>query len=81
MVRINLPLEPRGLQREIAARYVGVSATKFDQLVSDGRMPHPKKVDHRLVWDRNALDLAFDRLPEDGPVEVNPWDQMLNDGT
>lgn len=35
---------PRGLSREDAARYVGVGATKFDQMVSDRLMPRPKKV-------------------------------------
>lgn len=31
----------RGLRREEAARYVGISPTKFDELVTDGRMPEP----------------------------------------
>ena len=47
--------------------YVGVSATKFDELVADGRMPKPKQIDGRKVWDVRKLDLAFDALPdEDG---------------
>jgi predicted DNA-binding transcriptional regulator AlpA len=41
----------RGLRREEAARYVGVSATKFDQLVADGRMPKGIRIDGRVVWD------------------------------
>src|SRR5207302_2296945 len=28
-------LAPRGLQRMVAANYIGVSSTKFDQLVAD----------------------------------------------
>ena len=40
----RLPLEPRGLQREVAARYIGVGLTKFDEMVRDGRMPGPKRV-------------------------------------
>lgn len=63
---------PRGLCREAAARYVGVSPTKFDEMVEDGRMPGPKKIDARRVWDRTALDLSFDGLPSEG--ETNPWD-------
>lgn len=63
----------RGLGREIAARYVGVGVTKFDEMVLDGRMPQPKRVDGRKVWDRFALDAAFDALPSD-QSEVNPWD-------
>ncbi|MGA9659519.1 MAG: hypothetical protein WBQ60_10515 [Asticcacaulis sp.] len=49
--------------------------TKFDEMVSDGRMPAPKRVDRRVLWDRWALDLAFDNLPNDHPP--NPLDDML----
>ncbi len=65
--------EPRGLKREYAARYVGVGPTKFDEMVKDGRMPAPKRVDYRTIWDRFGLDLAFDDLPTE--TEANPWDE------
>ena len=65
----------RGLSREEAALYVGISASKFDMLVVDGRMPRPRQIDRRKVWDIRSLDLAFDALPgEDAP---NPWDEVL----
>lgn len=67
----NLP--PRGLCREAAAEYVGVSAGKFDDMVKDGRMPKPIAVDARRLWDRRALDRAFDRLTA-GEGERNEWD-------
>lgn len=54
---------PRGLCREEAARYVGVGSTKFDEMVKDGRMPKPKRVDGRTIWDKYALDAAFTDLP------------------
>lgn len=54
---------PRGMSREEAARYVGVGTTKFDEMVADRRMPKPKRIDGRVVWDRIALDLAFTDLP------------------
>jgi predicted DNA-binding transcriptional regulator AlpA len=55
-----------------AAAYVGVSPSLFDTMVKDGRMPGPKRVNSRCVWDRRRVDLAFEALPdEDGP---NPWD-------
>ncbi len=57
---------PRGLNRIEAARWIGVGATKFDEMVADGRMPRPKKIDGRMVWDRLALDAAFSDLPEAG---------------
>ena len=58
---------PRGLSRDEAARYVGVGTTKFDEMVEDGRMPKPKRLDGRTIWDRVALDIAFTDLPEDSP--------------
>lgn len=57
-------LSPRGLSRETAAAYVGVSPVTFDVMVGDGRMPPPKQINARLVWDIRAVDVAFDRLPE-----------------
>ena len=59
------PIPRRGLSREEAAMYVGVGSTKFDEMVLDGRMPKPKRVDGRKVWDVRSLDLAFDALPDD----------------
>src|SRR4051812_3274623 len=46
---------PRGLSRDEAARYIGVGATKFDEMVKDGRMPKPKRLDGRTVWDRISI--------------------------
>jgi predicted DNA-binding transcriptional regulator AlpA len=59
------PIPRRGLSRDEAAMYVGISATKFDAMVADGRMPKPKRCDGRKLWDVRALDVAFEALPED----------------
>lgn len=67
------PCAPRGLKREEAARYVGISASKFDEMVKDGRMPIPKEIDACRVWDRLALDAAFEALPD--REAANPWDR------
>jgi len=61
---LPLSLPPRGLSREQAAAYVGVSVGTFDAMVEDGRMPAPKVINRRQVWDRHALDAAFDALPD-----------------
>jgi predicted DNA-binding transcriptional regulator AlpA len=66
------PTPRRGLSREEAAMYIGISAGKFDELVRDGRMPRPKRIDGRKLWDVLALDLAFNELP----VEGNSWDDV-----
>ena len=59
---------PRGLRREDAAAYIGVSPSKFDQWVERGVMPKPKRVDRIVLWDRKALDAAFDAL-DDGATD------------
>src|SRR5215472_14602269 len=65
-------LPPRGLSRSEAAAYLGISASLFDELVKDGRMPPPKRINSRTVWDRKRLDEAFEALPGDN--SDNPWD-------
>jgi len=67
----SLSYAPRGLSREEAARYVGVGMTKFDELVANRRMPKPKRIDGRTVWDRIALDAAFSDLPDDGGNRID----------
>jgi len=66
---------PRGLSRDEAARYIGVGTTKFDEMVGDGRMPRPKRIDGRVVWDRLKIEAAFSDLPDD--KRANPLDRML----
>lgn len=68
-------LPPRGLSREEAAAYVGISPSLFDMLVKDGRMPAPKRINARSVWDRLQLDAAFAALPSNDET-ANPWDEM-----
>ncbi len=64
-----LPLTPRGLRRPVAAAYVGVGPTKFDEMVEDGRMPKPKRIDTRKIWDRLEIDEAITALPTDGDAD------------
>lgn len=66
----NLP--PIGLSREASAAYIGVGTTKFDEMVADGRMPKPKRIDGRTVWSRKALDEAFEALPDEAS-NVGGW--------
>ena len=70
-------LPPRGLSRAEAAGYVGVSPSLFDQMVADSRMPQPKEINSRLVWDRWEVDRAFSALPNrhgGASADRNPWD-------
>jgi predicted DNA-binding transcriptional regulator AlpA len=64
---------PRGLSREEAARYIGVGSTLFDEMVADGRMPRPKSINSRAIWDRVALDIAFTRCPTKTAISRLCW--------
>jgi hypothetical protein len=60
----GLPDWPRGLSGEQAAAYVGVSLPTFLAEVAHGKWPDgerrgPKGT--RVVWDRKALDISYDR--------------------
>jgi predicted DNA-binding transcriptional regulator AlpA len=73
LMKVPSKITPRGLCREEAAAYIGVGTSKFDQMVADGRMPRPKVIDARVVWDRHRLDIAFEDLPD--REARNPWDR------
>lgn len=80
-----------GLPAIEAAGSIGICVTKFREMVADGRMPRPRRVDRRLVWDVDELRDAFKSLPYDGdgpdaygepdPVETSGaddgWDDLL----
>jgi len=70
------PVVRRGLSRVEAAIYIGVGVTKFDQLVAAGLMPKPKRIGGRLVWDIVALDIAFDRLPDEPGIPDHTGDDV-----
>jgi hypothetical protein len=66
-----------GMNRTEAAAYIGVSPSKFDEMVKDGRMPQPKRIDGRCVWHIRQLDLAFERLPGGADDDRNEWDEAF----
>jgi predicted DNA-binding transcriptional regulator AlpA len=70
------PIPRRGLSRDEAAMYIGISAGKFDEMVADGRMPEPVKIDSRKLWDIRSLDLAFDALPRENETKGSSWDDF-----
>lgn len=71
---LPLSLPPRGLSRLAAAEYVGVGPTLFDEMVKDGRMPRPKRVNSRTIWDLRQIDRAFDALPSENPPDDDDWE-------
>jgi hypothetical protein len=71
---LPLSLPPRGLSREQAAAYIGVSPSLFDVLIKDGRMPGPQRINSRVIWDRLKLDAAFEALADtDASDTENEW--------
>ena len=70
-----LPLVARGLSRVQAAAYVGISPSLFDELVKDGRMPKPLRINSRTIWDRIRLDEAFEAILDEESRTANPWDE------
>ncbi len=73
----RLPIR-RGLSEGEAALYVGLGATKFRALVGEGRMPRPRLIDGRRVWDVDDLDAAFKSLPTEGgeAAPPNSWEDF-----
>lgn len=71
---VNAPAFPRaipifGVGLEDAADCIGISASKFRKLVDDRRMPKPRKIDGRRVWDVDELRAAFKALPHDDETD------------
>ena len=67
-------LVPRNLRGDHAAAYVGVSPSKFRQLVKDGRMPASFQIDGCVMWDRFDLDASVDKLKAAAGSVVNFFD-------
>ena len=63
---------PFGLSREQSAVSINVGTTLWDEMVGDGRMPKPKRINGRNVWSRQEIGEAFAALPSDD--DANPWD-------
>ena len=57
------PVDPIGLSREESATYIGIGSTLFDSMVADGRLPPPRELGGRIIWDREELYAAFKALP------------------
>ena len=60
----KLPHWPRGLNQQRAAAYLGISTGTFAKEQRAGVWPEPVLIAgrRRKIWNRKALDAAFDRL-------------------
>jgi predicted DNA-binding transcriptional regulator AlpA len=50
------------MRAEGAAAYLSVSRSTFLQWVNDGIMPQPTRIRGVVLWDRLALDVAYEEL-------------------
>ena len=72
----RLPLR-RGLSEPEAALYIGLSSSKFRELVGAGVMPRPHLIGRRRIWDIDDLDAAFKALPVEGEAGTDTWADMV----
>lgn len=54
--------EKLGLSLGEAAFRCGIGVATFEWLVDHDKMPKPRKIRNRRVWDRRAVDEAFARI-------------------
>lgn len=84
---LPLSLPPFGVNREQAAALVGISTSLFDWAVVNRKMPQPRLLRGRNIWDVEELFSSFRELPHraskaldseyDEPAEEgNPWDDV-----
>ena len=69
---------PRGLSVLQAAAYAGVSPGKFQAEVKAGLWPKPETRGGRKIWDRRAIDEAWDSREAAGN-SPDPLMEALND--
>jgi hypothetical protein len=67
-----------GLGELEAAAAIGISASKFRMLVAEKRMPSPRRLDGRNIWDVDELRAAFKVLPHNGESEkADTWADVV----
>jgi predicted DNA-binding transcriptional regulator AlpA len=75
-----LPILPVvfGLGEVEAAAAIGISTSKFRVLVNDKRMPSPRRIDGRNIWDVDELRAAFKTLPHaDETEKADSWADVV----
>jgi predicted DNA-binding transcriptional regulator AlpA len=72
----DLSLPRFALRRDEAAASLGVSATKFDEWVKDGRMPKGFKIDGVVLWCVQEVREAWERMKGGGQA-TNPFDGIV----
>jgi excisionase family DNA binding protein len=77
-IAAHLPVR-RGLSEMEAAGYLSLSPSYFRQLVIANKMPRPRLIGKRRVYDIEELDAAFRAMPrEGGETQDEPPDSMAD---
>jgi hypothetical protein len=72
-----LPIMPRILRRELAAIYLSISPTMFDNEVKAGRLPAPLRVAGTVKgWDMRDLDQLIDQWKAEQGAPAETWDDI-----
>lgn len=72
--RIAYP--PRAFRAERAAAYLAMGKSKFLELVDEGRLPRPVRIDGITTWDRLELDAAYEQMKrEETEQRRNPIEE------
>lgn len=72
--RARLTFTPRLMRAPDAAKYLGMSETRFRDHVNEGRIPQPKVDGKARTWDIADLDSFADSLPRKGEPANDDWD-------
>ena len=73
-----LPIVPRIMRRDLAALYLGMSASTLDAEVKAGRLPAPVSITSGVKgWDRHDLDQWIEDRKAAQAVKPNSWDRVL----
>ena len=68
---------PIAVGREGAAALLSIAPSTFDDLVAKGRMPQPREIGRRVLWDTDEIRDYFRRIPRRGQRwEGNTWDDF-----
>jgi predicted DNA-binding transcriptional regulator AlpA len=76
----HLAYPPRAMRAERAAAYLSISRSKFLELVEQGKLPKPVHIDSLALWDRLALELAFEQMTSDND-RPNSFDVIISSVT
>ncbi|HTM71939.1 MAG TPA: hypothetical protein VL198_01795 [Pseudolabrys sp.] len=76
----HLAYPPRALRADRAAAYLAMGKSKFLELVDEGRMPKPVRIDGITTWDRYELDAAYEQFRTQESKRSNPIEEHYGIG-